>query len=208
MEDTGTYKKRFTLLERIKIEKPSYEGFFFYAVFISNNMDADIDSRSLLKGGFAMIFIDMDGVVAKWNAEASVEDTRRRGYFLKRVPEKSVVKLVKALQKLGAPVCILSAAYDENAASEKSIWLDMVFGTSLDRIFVPYGSSKSDYTGGGRGNVLIDDFSSNLHAWEKSGNVGLKFYNGINGTHGSWKGRYITKDMSLGEMLEIVSEVI
>ena len=155
-----------------------------------------------------MIYIDMDGVVAQWNTEVTIEDTKKRGYFLERIPEKSMVRLINALQRLGVPVCILSAAYDENAASEKSIWLDVIFNTDLNRIFVPYGRNKSDYIGGGRGNLLIDDYSENLYAWEQTGNIGLKFYNGINGTHGSWKGKYITKDMSLGEMLEKISEVV
>ena len=155
-----------------------------------------------------MIYIDMDGVVAQWNTEATIEDTKRKGYFLERIPEKSMVRLINALQRLGVPVCILSAAYDENAAREKSIWLDIIFDTSLNRIFVPYGRNKSDYIGGGRGNLLIDDYSENLYAWETTGNIGLKFYNGINGTHGSWKGQYISKDMSLGEMLERISEVV
>ena len=155
-----------------------------------------------------IIYIDMDGVVAQWNTEATIEDTMKKGYFRSRIPEKSVVKLIKALMKFGAPICILSAAYNENVAREKSEWLDEIFGPTLNRIFVPYGERKSDYIGGGRNNVLIDDFSINLHSWEETGNVGLKFYNGINGNHGSWKGKYLTKDMSLGEMLEIIAGAV
>ena len=149
------------------------------------------------------IYIDMDGVIAKWCVDASVEDTKKKGYFANREPEKKIVSLVNALRKLGIHVCILSAAYTNGyAAEEKSDWLDRVFDKALDRIFVPYGDNKSDYISSNADSILIDDYSENLRQWEKAGSKGVKFYNGINGNKGTWKGKSIDLSMSVDEMID------
>ena len=41
------------------------------------------------------IFIDMDGVLAKWNTEASFEDTFEKGYFLDRLPQENMIAAVR-----------------------------------------------------------------------------------------------------------------
>ena len=53
--------------------------------------------------------------------------------------------------------------------------------------------------------ILVDDYSRNLHAWELAGHVGIKFYNGINGSHGSWKGCAIGSAMSVQEMYDVIA---
>ena len=152
------------------------------------------------------IYIDMDGVLAKWNSSASIEDTHKRGYFAEREPETKLVSLVNKLRTLGKHVCVLSAVYQNGyAAKEKSDWLDKVFDKALDRIFVPYGHNKSDYIASNNDSVLIDDYSENLRQWEQSGSVAVKLYNGINGTKGTWKGRSINLDMTVQEMIDVLS---
>ncbi len=152
------------------------------------------------------IYIDMDGVLAKWNIHATVEDTQKKGYFLEREPEEKVVRLVETLRKNGVKVCVLSAAYPNGyAAIEKSSWLDRIFDKALDRIFVPYGANKSDYIASNAESILIDDYSENLREWEKSGSKAVKFYNGINGTRGTWRGNSINLDMSIDEMMEVLT---
>lgn len=146
--------------------------------------------------GKFIIYIDMDGVIARWNTWATLEDTQREGYFLNCIPEKSIIRGIRLLKFLGVHVCILSATCDSQAAREKSIWLDRYVGRYIQRIFVPYGTNKADYIGGGRNAILVDDYSTNLHQWEASGNKGVKFYNGINGTNGTWTGSFVSKDMS------------
>jgi hypothetical protein len=141
------------------------------------------------------VYVDMDGVLAKWNTEATLEDTLVPGYFLQREPEKSIIRCIKILRLLNVQVIILSAVCNEQAAMEKSAWLDRYLGRLQKRIFVPYGMNKADYISGGTG-LLIDDYSPNLHMWEMSGNRGIKFRNGINGTKGTWKGDKISYDMS------------
>ena len=153
------------------------------------------------------VYVDMDGVLARWNTDATLEDTLQKGYFAEREPEIKMVQFVKALRKLGVHVCILSAAYQNGyAAAEKSDWLDRFFDKTLDRIFVPYGESKSDYIASNQDSILIDDYSENLRQWAASGSKAIKFYNGINGTKGTWNGKSINLAMSIGEMIESLTQ--
>ena len=168
------------------------------------------------------IFIDMDGVLAKWNTEASVEETYEPGYFLRRTPEAGLVDIVNKLLSEGKQVVILSAVYGQEQANDKLVWLRRIFDKwdvinpidsilgyynddSLKTIFCPYGGSKRDYVINhaanllGDKNILIDDFSKNLREWTGDSTVaqefyGIKFINGINDTHKSWKGPRLYAD--------------
>ena len=153
-----------------------------------------------------MIYIDMDGVLAKWQ-KATYDEMIKPGFFLGRERERIIVSLVKTLIAIGCNVCILSAVLNEKCAKEKSIWLDNIFGKDLNRIFVPDGSNKADYIIGGK-SILIDDYTKNLKAWKDSGNIPIKFYNGINGTKGTYNGASIHKNMSVGAMIEIIAEAV
>ena len=157
----------------------------------------------------SMIYIDMDGVLAKWDPTSSVEDTFKTGYFAKRAEEKCISCLIKQLVKEGYPVSILSAAYVEGTAmSDKQHWL-AAHGLGpeiVPAVFVPYGSPKHTCVPKGK-NLLIDDFSKNLHEWESAGYVGIKFYNGINGTQGSWTGYNMNHRQTVKQMSTIVRAV-
>ncbi len=154
-----------------------------------------------------MIYFDMDGVLCQWDPTSSVEDTFQPGYFLSRKEEKGVSKLIRQLKKEGHAVAILSAVYTEGTAyAEKEQWLKDHGLGDITKIFVPYGDDKNKYVGPGD-NILVDDFSRNLHAWEKAGYTGVKFYNGINGTHGTWTGYSINRRMPLEKMLTIIRAV-
>ena len=152
------------------------------------------------------IYIDMDGCLAKWDTETPAELTKVPGYFLAREKDEKIVELVKRLRAVGANICILSAVWNDTCAREKSEWLDQIFDKDLDRIFVPNGSNKADYILGGK-SILIDDYTKNLKAWKSSGNVPIKFYNGINGNNGTYEGDFITKDMSVAEMIDKITQV-
>lgn len=56
---------------------------------------------------------------------------------------------------------------------------------------MPCGTGKADFVKGWFGldsltdrMVLFDDLFANLHEWKAAG---VKCYNGINGTHGTWR---------------------
>lgn len=154
-----------------------------------------------------MIWFDMDGVLAKWNMDASIEDTHTPGYFLEREPESGAVELIKSLAKEGSPVGIRSAAYKEGTArQDKEAWLKKQGLSTIPLVFTEYGGSKTAGLNG-TNHVLIDDFSANLHDWEKSGYTGVKFYNGINGTHGTWSGYSIDHRMPVEKMAVIIKAI-
>lgn len=155
-----------------------------------------------------IIYFDMDGVLAKWDTSASVEDTFQEGYFLKREEERAVADLIRKLKTDGYNVAILSAVYTEGTAyKDKENWLINHSLADIPNVFVPYGEDKFRYVDPTNRNILIDDFSRNLHAWEKAGFTGIKFLNGINGNHGTWTGYTIDHRMSIDHMSVIVKAV-
>lgn len=133
----------------------------------------------------AIIYFDMDGVLAKWNENASVEETQVPGYFIAREPEQNVIRLVKFLKSLGLDVRILSAVYPNGfAEKEKKVWLKRNDLGDIPAVFVPYGADKYAYIdksvlSDGMA-ILIDDFKKNLLEWRGHGGIAVKFYNGIN----------------------------
>lgn len=129
-----------------------------------------------------VFYIDMDGVLAIWNQQASEEDTHQKGYFIAREAERSAITLVRLLVKKGFKVKILSAVYeDDHSAEEKRLWLTKEGLGDIEAIFVPYGEDKYKYINGEEHfPVLIDDYTKNLLAWEAHGFLPFKFMNGYN----------------------------
>lgn len=154
------------------------------------------------------IYVDMDGVLAKWDSGASLEETYLPGFFLTRQPEPSVIGAVKILMEQGLDVCILSCAYENGyAAVEKGVWLDRAGLSDIPRVFVPYGKKKTDYIRTADVSVLLDDYSRNLHEWREEGNVGFKFYNGVNGNHGTWHGYSVDYRMTPEQIALVIAAV-
>lgn len=135
------------------------------------------------------IYIDMDGCIAKWNTEASIEETFEPGYFADLEPEESLIDAVKMLAQ-EYDVSILSAVYQDNhSEGDKISWLKKNGLGFLDTIFVPYGESKQKYIDHEYTSILIDDYSKNLEEWVMSKNCyGIKYLNGINASKGQWTG--------------------
>ena len=149
----------------------------------------------------------MDGVLAKWE-NVSLEETFLPGYFLSRQPEPSVIEAVKNMYEMGIDISILSCAYDNGIAGpEKAKWLELNGLGMIPRIFVPYGKDKSDFIEEADVNVLLDDYSRNLPEWKAKGNLGFKFYNGINGTHGTWSGYSVNYRMSAKEIMIALTSI-
>ena len=158
-------------------------------------------------------FFDMDGVLAKWES-ASLEQMTTPGFFLNRVPDDNSLKMLNVLkircETEGAQIYILSSYLLPMSMEEKIQWNEKYTGIPLNhQVYVKYGESKSDaidQIGGVRKNdVLLDDFSDNLREWK---GIAVKYYNGINGTKGTWDGFSIHANMNpdiMASQLEAIS---
>lgn len=158
-----------------------------------------------------VIYFDMDGVLAKWNTNTSQEETKQKGYFANREREDKVISLIKDLVNSGYDIRILSCVYqDAHSAEDKRVWLSKVGLDNLPKIFVPFGESKRKYISHDLDiySFLIDDFTQNLKDFERDpNNVGIKFYNGVNGNFGSWAGFSISNQMSEENMLKTLMSI-
>ena len=141
------------------------------------------------------VFFDMDGVLAEYKY-VPYADMLQEGYFRDLAPQEEAVEAIK---KLAADpdleVWTLSAVIEENpyALEEKKSWLKAQLGDSIKDIksvFPFCGTSKRDAVPGGirPTDILIDDYNANLRDWATQA-VSIKFLNGVNNRHGSWKGR-------------------
>lgn len=146
-------------------------------------------------------YFDMDGTIAKWQ-DIPLEVIAAPGYF-KNVPVIEsmchvVTRLIKESHTKNSPeIFILSSVFqDDHSVDDKKYWLRVNL-PEMDEdhmIFVPYGEKKSSVIKEpNSSDILVDDFTFNLKSWH---GVGIKVYNGINGTHGTWDGYSIHSNMN------------
>lgn len=144
------------------------------------------------------LFVDMDGVLAKWIENEPFEAVCEPGYFLNLPPNICVVDAVKALcesvDRRGTEVYILSAVLDNgHAEREKRMWLDTYcpFIPEKHRLFVSCDERKSTAVGSvSKSDFLLDDYTKNLREWKDEGGTPIKLFNGVNGRSGSYVGAY------------------
>ncbi len=150
------------------------------------------------------LFIDMDGTLAEFHPVDTMETLYEQGYFAQLAPHENVVNGIKTFMRENpdAEVFILSSVLTDSpyAQAEKNAWLDRYLPEiGMDnRIFASCGSAKNEFVPGGvwENDVLLDDYSKNLHEWPGKA---LKLMNGINGTKGSFQGEKISAEMPAAE---------
>lgn len=140
------------------------------------------------------VFLDMDGVLCEYRADASVEDMERDGYFRELLPRHQMVKAVRKLIIDGVfEVFVLSAVLPQKAEAsicEKNDWLDLYLPEidSDHRLFPLCGTNKADAVDAfSNEDILCDDHSPNLERWIASGGKGIKILNEVNGASGSFR---------------------
>lgn len=152
------------------------------------------------------IFFDMDGVLALFNKDASIEELNSAGYYRNLPIDAKACRLSDALVKEGFEVSILSKYFNNGLAlPEKKEWKKEYISNEISEIYVPYEKDKSEYIDYNSEDIfiLIDDFTPNLREWEGMGDnfIGIKYFNGINGTKGTWDGYSISNKMTFNKML-------
>lgn len=150
-------------------------------------------------GKKAVIFCDMDGVLAKWEAGCTFERTLEPHYFRGLELEECVKNALLSLHEAGFEVCVLSAAYiDGTAREDKRSWLEDFGLGELNYKFTICGENKANFidTKPGVNYILLDDYNVNLLKWSECTKndcnfIAVKFLNGINGGSDTWKGRTV-----------------
>lgn len=133
------------------------------------------------------LFVDMDGTLNEWSTTDTMYEICQPGYFAHRPVQQNILLAVMELTGV-YDVYILSSVFaDAHSIQDKNEWLDEYFDIpESHRIYVPCGEPKSKYVPNPRKtDILLDDFSVNLHEWH---GIGVKVKNGINGTKGTWHG--------------------
>ena len=148
-------------------------------------------------------YFDSDGVLAKWNTQASFEEVLTRGYYLHREPEPVMMVTIKYMFLKGEDVRILTAYPNEHSLYDKDRWFDLYGLKGIPRIYVPYGDRKGNYVKE-EGAILIDDFTRNLNEWK---GIPVKFYNGINGTKGTYFGYSISNKMTASQIVTVLKGI-
>ena len=155
-----------------------------------------------------IIYFDLDGVLAK-RANVPVKRTHKKRFFLRRRLQENVRDTISILNKK-YDTAVLTAAYkDAHSENNKRVWADRKRIPVSRIIVVPCGKDKARYVSKGSINILVDDYSENLRKWERNGDnyVGIKFYNGINGNHLTWKGHSIFHEMMPEEIASVIEKI-
>jgi len=155
------------------------------------------------------VFVDMDGTIARWQ-DVPLETVEAPGYFRQLPPVETMLLAIKMLLKEDdVNVFILSSVLrDDHSQNDKICWLDEHIPEikTHNRLFVPYGDSKTAYVPSPRPtDILIDDYSANLREWH---GIGVKCMNGINGTHGTWEGKRINADSPAETITDSIRRII
>jgi hypothetical protein len=157
------------------------------------------------------VYFDMDGVSAVW--EGGKKRSHKRRFFLHRKLQKNVRDAMIILVERGYIIKNLTSAYkDGHSRQNKQTWKERK-GVPGEIIFVDYGKDKAKDLPKSKKifHFLIDDLSDNLRAFEKYGDhfIAIKFYNGINGTKGTWVGRRsVSHEMSAEEIADAIERYI
>ena len=165
------------------------------------------------------LFVDMDGTMAVWRDADYFEQLLEKGYFENLPSQQNVVDAIRIIidTRDDIEVHSLSAYLIEShyAVSEKNQWLDKQI-PEIDkehRFFCMCGTSKSGFIRARTGcfnenDFLLDDYSNNLHQWAEDGGVGIKLYNGINGTNGTWHGNFVKAEWAPEKTAEAILNLI
>lgn len=165
-------------------------------------------------GKHTVLFWDLDGTLAKWNAKATIDDVYAPGYFASVKPEEELIRIARKMVKEAGMTSYILSHYpaETTALEDKNFWCNehLPEFSNFHRLFVPCGTDKARFVRDiikrelPKEYILIDDFSSNLLSWEEAGGTAIKWMNGINGKNGTFHGRRTGDVKSLERILRIL----
>lgn len=131
----------------------------------------------------AMIFIDMDGVLARFEEQPKALDrfVNEKGFFTRLDLTAFAKKLQKQLANNEIDtnrVAILTASPNKQADNDKLLWIKKHLPQIKNIVIVREGEQKAKFA---KNNILIDDYTRNLEFWLKNGGYGIKAINKHNG---------------------------
>lgn len=157
------------------------------------------------------LYVDLDGTCFEFKRHESLDPLLKRGYFTNILPFSQVIQGIKEYRVAHPEViiktlsCCLDAAHiieDKNTLMDKY----MPFIPKEDRIFIPYGESKAQYST--TQSYILDDYTPNLLEFEEFGGVGIKLINNINWNTKSWKGKIINFEYPSWMIVDILEKII
>lgn len=160
------------------------------------------------------LFWDMDGTLAQSRPDVKITDFYKEGYFANLLPENALCEKANELAKCtDFESYILTSVLDgaKYAMSEKLLWLQThIPCMSLENVlFAPYGVRKSSFIEDlfhrelSENDILVDDHSPNLIAWENAGGKPVKWINSFNNTgNSSFTGIRVKEPYYIGKIIE------
>lgn len=156
-----------------------------------------------------MLFMDMDGVVARYDRWAydpaknpgygkAAYEIESLHYFRTCAPDRHALKLLKRAIDAGVDTRLLTSIRSDlpwvrfdkvQWLAEHAPWFDPA------RLVIASGDKAQAViamriaSGLGPNTVLLDDFNRNLEDWDRAGGLAIKYLNGVN-SPGSWYGRH------------------
>ena len=120
------------------------------------------------------VLIDIDGTMAVFHPDKSLEEVAKKGYSLNLEPYAEVCKAIsllvlnEGLSDDEYEVYSYGAYLNEDCKEDKNLWIDR-YVPEIDeehRLFCPYGIDKWDYLvqigfNPTRWDILLDDFTKN-----------------------------------------------
>lgn len=177
------------------------------------------------------IYFDMDGVLAKYDRNAYMEDpetherlfeTKNKHYFRYVPADDKMTNVLFHLtdeihhQKSGIDIKthVISTLSKKSSAfieqyDDKVAWLRDNIKNFPTEEFYPALGEKRDIAVLIRGkklnttDILIDDYNVNLKSWRDAGGTAIKYLNGVNSAE-SWDGPYIDQAMSSSEIIRML----
>lgn len=171
-------------------------------------------------------YIDMDGVLAKYDKTAYVgEDPlymqKNQHYFRNLEPDRKMLEFIDILHKrcryTGDNVYILTtlpingAIFNEQF-HDKIAWInEWLPYMSIDNILISVTSKRDavEYIHNhslSQSDILIDDYNKNLLDWQNAGGTSVKYCNGIN-SPASFSGIKLFCNDTAAEMFQTLSVI-